>query len=58
MIAFLEGKGIGTAKTNYKLKRLGILRQRYWGEPIPIIHCDKCGYVPIDERGALITSLR
>ena len=49
MIAFLEEKGIGTAKTNYKLRDWVFSRQRYWGEPIPIVHCDKCGYVPIDE---------
>ena len=49
MIAFLEEKGIGEAKTNYKLRDWVFSRQRYWGEPIPIVHCDKCGYVPIDE---------
>ena len=49
MIAFLEEKKIGTAKTNYKLRDWVFSRQRYWGEPIPIVHCDKCGYVPIDE---------
>ena len=50
MIKFLEDKGIGTAKTNYKLRDWVFSRQRYWGEPIPIVHCDKCGYVPIDEK--------
>lgn len=50
MIKFLEEKGIGQAKTNYKLRDWVFSRQRYWGEPIPIVHCDKCGYVPIDER--------
>ena len=49
MISFLEEKGIGQAKTNYKLRDWIFSRQRYWGEPIPIVHCDKCGYVPIDE---------
>ena len=49
MIKFLEEKGIGQAKTNYKLRDSVFSRQRYWGEPIPIVHCDKCGYVPIDE---------
>ena len=49
MISFLEEKGIGQAKTNYKLRDRIFSRQRYWGEPIPIVHCDKCGYVPIDE---------
>jgi leucyl-tRNA synthetase len=49
MLAFLQEKGIGSAKTNYKLRDWVFSRQRYWGEPIPIVHCDKCGYVPIDE---------
>ena len=49
MIKFLEEKGIGQAKTNYKLRDWVLSRQRYWGEPIPIVHCDKCGYVTIDE---------
>ena len=49
MIAFLEEKGIGTAKTNFKLRDWVFSRQRYWGEPIPIVQCEKCGYVPIDE---------
>ncbi len=49
MIAFLEEKGIGTAKTNYKLRDWVFSRQRYWGEPIPIVECDKCGFVAIDE---------
>lgn len=49
MIKFLEEKGIGQAKTNYKLRDWVFSRQRYWGEPFPIVHCDKCGYVPIDE---------
>ena len=49
MIKFLGEKGIGQAKTNYKLRDWVFSRQRYWGEPIPIVHCDKCGYVPIDE---------
>ena len=49
MIKFLEEKGIGQAKTNYKLRDWVFSRHRYWGEPIPIVHCDKCGYVPIDE---------
>ena len=50
MIAFLEEKGIGHAKTNYKLRDWVFSRQRYWGEPIPIVHCEKCGYVPLDEK--------
>ena len=46
---FLEEKGIGNRKVNYKLRDWVFSRQRYWGEPIPIVHCEKCGYVPIDE---------
>ena len=49
MIAFLEEKGIGTAKTNYKLRDWVFSRQRYWGEPIPIVKCEKCGFVAIPE---------
>ena len=49
MIEFLEEKKIGKAKVNYKLRDWVFSRQRYWGEPIPIIHCDKCGYAPLDE---------
>lgn len=49
MIEFLEEKGIGAAKTNYKLRDWVFSRQRYWGEPIPIVHCEKCGFVPVDE---------
>nr|WP_302649207.1 leucine--tRNA ligase [uncultured Agathobaculum sp.] len=49
MIAWLEEKGIGRAKVQYKLRDWVFSRQRYWGEPIPIVHCDKCGYVPLPE---------
>ena len=49
MIQFLEEKGIGQAKVNYKLRDWVFSRQRYWGEPIPIVKCEKCGYVPLDE---------
>ena len=49
MISWLEENNIGRAKVNYKLRDWVFSRQRYWGEPIPIVHCDKCGYVPIDE---------
>ena len=49
MIKWLEDNKIGRAKVNYKLRDWVFSRQRYWGEPIPIVHCEKCGYVPIDE---------
>ena len=49
MISWLEDNKVGRAKTNYKLRDWVFSRQRYWGEPIPIVHCDKCGYVPIPE---------
>ena len=50
MIEYLESNNIGCAKVNYKLRDWVFSRQRYWGEPIPIIHCDKCGYVPLKEE--------
>ena len=48
--AWLEEKGLGHAKTNYKLRDWVFSRQRYWGEPIPIVFCEKCGYVPLPEE--------
>lgn len=50
MIEFLKEKGIGMPKTNFKLRDWVFSRQRYWGEPIPIVKCPKCGYVPLDEK--------
>ena len=50
MTKWLEEKGLGRAKVNYKLRDWVFSRQRYWGEPIPIIHCPKCGWVPMDEK--------
>ena len=49
ILAYLEEKGIGRSKVNFKLRDWVFSRQRYWGEPIPIVHCDKCGYVPLPE---------
>ena len=49
VIEWLEEKGIGHKKVNYKLRDWVFSRQRYWGEPIPIVKCPCCGYVPIDE---------
>ena len=49
IVEFLTEKGIGTKKTNFKLRDWVFSRQRYWGEPIPIVECEKCGFVPLDE---------
>lgn len=50
MMDYLENKKIGSRKTNYKMKNWAFNRQRYWGEPIPIVHCEKCGMVPVPEE--------
>lgn len=47
MISFLEENKIGNRKVNYKLRDWVFSRQRYWGEPIPLVKCEKCGYVPV-----------
>ena len=47
--AWLAENGKGEPKVNFKLRDWVFSRQRYWGEPIPIIHCDHCGYIPLDE---------
>jgi len=49
MKEWLEETGKGTPKVNFKLRDWVFSRQRYWGEPIPIVHCEKCGYVPVPE---------
>ena len=49
IVKWLEEKGIGKAQVNYKLRDWVFSRQRYWGEPIPIVHCPSCGYVPVPE---------
>ena len=49
MIAWLEEQGIGARKVNYKLRDWVFSRQRYWGEPIPLVYCEKCGWVPLPE---------
>ena len=50
IIQFIEEKGFGKGTINYKLRDWGISRQRYWGTPIPILYCDKCGIVPVPEK--------
>lgn len=47
---WLEEKGLGTRKTNYKLRDWVFSRQRYWGEPIPLVYCEECGWVPVPEN--------
>ena len=49
MMDYCEEQGFGKRKVNYKLRDWVFSRQRYWGEPIPLVHCDKCGWVPIPE---------
>jgi len=49
IIEWLTDKGIGKAKVNYKLRDWVFSRQRYWGEPIPLVYCEKCGWVPVPE---------
>ena len=55
MIAFLEERGVGRKKVNYKLRDWVFSRQRYWGETIPLVWCEKCGWVPLDESELPLT---
>ena len=50
MINYLEEKGIGKRKVNYRLQDWVFSRQRFWGEPIPVVYCEKCGWVAVDEK--------
>lgn len=50
MIAYLEEHNLGAKKTNYKLRDWVFSRQRYWGEPIPLVYCEDCGWVPVPEE--------
>lgn len=50
IIKYMEENNIGNKKVNYKLRDWVFSRQRYWGEPIPMVHCDKCGWVPVPEN--------
>ncbi len=47
--AWLKEQGLGTPKVNYKLRDWVFSRQRYWGEPIPLVHCEQCGWVAVPE---------
>ncbi len=55
MISWLEEKQIGSKKVNYKLRDWVFSRQRYWGEPIPMVYCDCCGWVPVPEEQLPVT---
>ncbi len=55
MADYLEEKGLGVRKVNYKLRDWVFSRQRYWGEPIPLVHCEKCGWVPVPEEQLPVT---
>ena len=56
MIAWLEEKGIGTAKVNFKLRDWVFSRQRYWGEPIPMVYRQKCGWQPLSRTSCPCSS--
>ena len=55
MIRFLEERGIGREKVNFKLRDWVFSRQRYWGEPIPLVECETCGWVPVPEEDLPVT---
>ena len=55
IVEYLTEKELGKQKINYKLRDWVFSRQRYWGEPIPIVYCEKCGYVPLDEKDLPLT---
>ena len=55
MIEWLEANGKGRDKVNYKLRDWVFSRQRYWGEPIPMVKCEKCGWQPLPESSLPLT---
>ncbi|MFZ7130820.1 MAG: leucine--tRNA ligase [Eubacteriales bacterium] len=55
IMEYIEDKKIGKRTTNYKMKDWAFNRQRYWGEPIPVVHCDQCGIVGVEEKDLPIT---
>ncbi|MDO5301597.1 MAG: leucine--tRNA ligase [Tissierellia bacterium] len=55
MLQWVEEKGIGQRQVNFKLRDWVFSRQRYWGEPIPMVHCASCGWVPLDEKELPLT---
>ncbi len=55
IVEFLTEKGVGHQKVNYKLRDWVFSRQRYWGEPIPLVYCEKCGWVPLPEEQLPLT---
>ena len=52
---YLSEQGLGKSTVNYRLRDWGVSRQRYWGNPIPVIYCDKCGVVPVPEKDLPVT---